>query len=149
MTSRLSFPPRSGANEVLVATIKSIVSRARAGDIASAYAAYAELFASEAFRGYAAQDRRQALRLMVHAKGVPDPPTPAMVEAYRAAVEPLSALVAELGEPVDYEMLGICQVAVGDEAAAGQSFRAGLAIERERNVQSDSCGTFMKRISML
>jgi hypothetical protein len=86
---------------------------------------------------------------MVHAKGVPDPATPAMVEALRAAIEPLTALVAESQEPVDYEMLGMCQVAAGDEAAAGQSFRAGLAIERERNLQSDLCGALMRRISML
>jgi hypothetical protein len=149
MTSPSSFPPRSGANEALVATIKSIVASARAGDLESAYAGYRELFASEAFRGYVQQDRRQALRLMVHAKGVPDPPTPAMVDAHRAALEPMSQLVSETGEPADYEMLGMCQAVAGDEAAAGQSFRAGLAIERERNLQSDLCGALMKRISML
>jgi hypothetical protein len=138
-----------GANEALVATIKTIVASARAGDLESAYAGYRELFTSEAFRGYVLQDRRQALRLMVHAKGVPDPPTPAMVEAHRSAVEPLSTLVSETGEPADYEMLGMCQAVAGEEAAAGQSFRAGLTIERERNLQSDLCGALMKRISML
>jgi hypothetical protein len=136
-------------NEALVASIKAIVARARAGDIDGAYAGYCELFQSEAFRGYVPQDRRQALRLMVHAKGVPDPPTPAMVKAHAAAVAPLKELVAQLGEPLDYEMLGICQVAVGDEAAAGETFRKGLAIERDRNLQSDLCGALMKRISML
>jgi hypothetical protein len=134
---------------VLVTTIKAIVANARAGNLDSAYAGYKDLFASEAFRGYAPQDRRQALRLMVHAKGVPDPPTPAMIEAMRAAVEPLAELVKESQEPADFEMLGICQVAAGDEVSAGQSFRAGLAIERERNLQSDLCGAFMRRISML
>jgi hypothetical protein len=138
-----------GANEALVATIKSIVANARAGNLDTAYAGYRDLFSSEAFRGYVVQDRRQALRLMVHAKGVPDPPTPAMVEAMRIAIEPLSVLVAESQEPADFEMLGICQVAAGDEASAGQSFRAGLAIERERNLQSDLCGALMRRISML
>jgi hypothetical protein len=136
-------------NEALVASIKAVVARARAGDIDGAYAGYCELFESEAFRGYVPQDRRQALRLMVHAKGVPDPPTPAMVKAHAAAIAPLRELVSQLGEPLDYEMLGICQVAVGDEAAAGETFRAGLAIERDRNLQSDLCGALMKRISML
>jgi hypothetical protein len=149
MTTGSTFPPRSGVNEQLVATIKGIVSRARAGDLDGAYAGYAELFASAAFRDYVPQDRRQALRLMVHAKGVPDPPTPAMVTAHRAAMPALTELVAQLGEPVDYEMLGMCQVAVGEEAAAGETFRAGLAIERGRNLQSDLCGALMKRISML
>jgi hypothetical protein len=149
MTSPSSFPPRSGANEALVATIKSIVASAREGNLETAYAGYRDLFGSEAFRGYHQLDRRQALRLMVHAKGVPDPPTPAMIDAHRAAIEPLSQLASELGEPADYEMLGMCQVVAGDEAGAGQSFRAGLAIERERNLQSDLCGALMKRISML
>jgi hypothetical protein len=136
-------------NEQLVATIKAIVARARAGDLDAAYAGYCELFESAAFRGYVPQDRRQALRLMVHAKGVPDPPTPPMVRAHRAAIPPLTELVAQLGDPLDYEMLGMCQVAVGEEAAAGETFRAGLAIERDRNLQSDLCGALMKRISML
>jgi hypothetical protein len=149
MTSGSSFPPRSGANEALVAAVKSIVASAREGDLDAAYAGYRELFASSAFGSCAPQDRRQALRLMVHAKGVPDRLTPAMVEAHRAAIAPLSALASEQGDPADYEMLGICQVAAGDEAGAGQSFRAGLAIERERNLQSDLCGALMKRISML
>lgn len=149
MTTGSSFPPRSGVNEQLVATIKGIVAHARSGDLDSAYAGYRELFESAAFRDYVPQDRRQALRLMVHAKGVPDPATPAMVKAHRAAIAPLTELVAQLGEPLDYEMLGMCQVAVGDEAAAGETFRAGLAIERDRNLQSDLCGALMKRISML
>jgi hypothetical protein len=136
-------------NEALVATIKSIVANAREGNLDAAYAAYRELFSSAAFRGYVPQDRRQALRLMVHAKGVPDPPSPAMVEAHRAALEPLAELVSQHGEPVDYEMLGMCQAATGDEEKAGQTFRAALAIERERNLQSDLCGALMKRISML
>jgi hypothetical protein len=86
---------------------------------------------------------------MIHAKGVPDPPTTAMVEAHRSAIEPLTELVSSHGEPSDFEMLGMCHVAVGNEQGAGAVFRAGLAIERERNVQSDLCGAFMKRISML
>jgi hypothetical protein len=143
------FPPRSGVNEALVAAIKAIVANARAGDLDAAYGGYRELFSSPAFRGYEPLDRRQALRLMVHAKGVPEPPTPAMVEALRAGIAPLAELVAQYHEPVDYEMLGMCQVAVGDEKGAGESFRAGLAIERERSLQSDLCGAFMRRISML
>jgi hypothetical protein len=136
-------------NEALVSTVKTIVAHARAGELDKAYAAYRELFASAQFRTYDANERRQALRLMVHAKGVPDPPTPAMVEAHRAAIEPLTELVSGHGEPADYEMLGMCHVAVGNEQGAGSVFRAGIAIERERSPQSDLCGALMKRISML
>ena len=133
----------------LVTTVKTIVANARAGDLDAAYAGYKALFSGGAFGGYEPHEQRQALRLMVHAKGVPDPPTPAMVEAHRAALAPLSALVKAHGEPADHEMLGMCHVAVGDEKAAGEVFRAGLTIERERNAQSDLCGALMKRVSML
>ncbi len=137
------------ANEALVSAVKAIVGNARAGKLDEAYGGYKALFASPTFRTYDAAERRQALKLMIHAKGVPDPPTPPMVEAHRAAIEPLTELVSEHGEPADYEMLGMCHVAVGNIEGAGTVFRAGLAIERERNAQSDLCGAFMKRISKI
>ncbi len=137
------------ANETLVSAVKAIVANARAGNLDAAYTGYRELFVSPAFMAYDAHDQRQALRLMVHAKSAPQAPTPAVVEAHRAALAPLSELVARHGDPADYEMLGMCHVVVGNEEGAGAIFRAGLAIERERNAQSDLCGAFMKRISML
>jgi hypothetical protein len=137
------------ANEVLVTAVKTIVANARAGNLDAAYAGYRELFESPAFLTYDPHDQRQALRLMVHAKTAPHTPTPPMLEAHRAAIAPLSELVARHGDPADYEMLGMCHVAVGNEEGASTIFRAGLAIERERNAQSDLCGAFMKRISML
>jgi hypothetical protein len=136
-------------NEALVSAVKVIVGHARAGKLDEAYTGYSRLFAAPEFATYEANDQRQALRLMIHAKGVPDPPTPAMAEAHRAAIAPLTELVSRHNEPGDYEMLGMCHVAVGNEEGAGTVFRAGLAIERERNVQSDLCGAFMRRISML
>jgi hypothetical protein len=137
------------AEQPLVDAIKTIMAHARAGDRDKAYDGYRVLFASRAFRSYPENDQRQALRLMIHAKGVPDPGTPAMSEAHRAAIEPLTELVSKFGEPADFEMLGMCHVAVGNEQGAGAVFRAGLAIERERCAQSDLCGAFMRRISML
>ena len=101
------------------------------------------------FPTYDAHDQRQALRLMVHAKSQPREPTPAMIEAHRAALAPLTDLVAKHNDPADYEMLGMCQLVLGDEALAAATFRVGLNIERERNAQSDLCGAFMRRISML
>jgi hypothetical protein len=137
------------ANEALVSAVKAIVANARGGNLDAAYAGYRELFESPAFGKYDPQDQRQALRLMVHAKSAPHQPTPAIVEAHRAAIAPLSELVSVHGDPADYEMLGMCHVAVGNEEGAGSIFRAGLAIERERNAQSDLCGAFMRRISLL
>jgi hypothetical protein len=133
----------------LVAAVKGIVASARAGDLNAAYSGYRALFAGAAFAAFDAHEKRQALRLMIHAKGVPDPPTPAMVEAFRAALVPVSQLVKADGDPADYELLGICHVALGDEKSAGEVFRVALTLERERNAQSDLCGTLMKRVSML
>jgi hypothetical protein len=137
------------ASPELVAAVKVIVGSARAGDLNAAYAGYRSLFSSPVFAASEPSEKRQALRLMVHAKGVPDPPSAPMVEAFRVAIPALEALVREHGEPADHEMLGMCHVVTGDEKVAGEVFRAGLAIERERNAQSDLCGALMKRVSML
>jgi hypothetical protein len=137
------------ADKVLVSAIKAIVAAARAGDLDGAYAGYRRLFSSAAFYDYDANDQRQALRLMIHAKGHADAPTPAMLAAHRAGIEPLTRLVSSHGEPADYEMLGMCHLVVGESEPANALFRAGLAIERERDAQSDLCGALMKRISML
>ena len=133
----------------LVAAVKTIVASARAGDLEAAYGGYRALFSGAAFGSFDLHDKRQALRLMIHAKGVPNPPTPTMVDAHRAALTQLAQMVKLEGEPADYEMLGMCHVATGDEKTAAEVFRAALVIERERNAQSDLCGVLMKRVSML
>lgn len=137
------------ADKALVEAVKVIVGHVRAGERDQAYAGYEALFSNPAFRTYEPGDQRNALRLMIHAKGAPPVPTASMVEAHRAAIEPLTELVSKLEEPADYEMLGMCHVVIGNEAGAGAVFRAALAIERERNAQSDLCGSLMKRVSML
>ena len=137
------------ANQDLVNTVKSIVALARSGNLSEAYNKYRELFASPVFATYRPEDQRQTLRFMILAKNVPSTPTPEMVEAHRAAVAPLKELVATSHEPADYEMLGICYVLTGQEEEANRVFREGLALERQRDPQSDLCGSFMKRISLL
>jgi hypothetical protein len=137
------------ANEDLVAAVKVIVADLRAKKEQEAYAGYKALFSSPAFRTYPPADQRQALKLMIHAKGLPTFLPPHMVEAHRACIEPLTELVSTHNDPADYEMLGMCHVAVGNEQGASAVFRAGLAIERERNAQSDLCGALMKRVAAL
>ena len=137
------------ANEELVRSIKDIVGRAKSGDTEGAYQGYHDLFASPAFAGYRVEDQRQALQLMVLMKGAPKPATVAMVRAHHAARSLLTGLVSSHGEPSDHELLGICHVVLGDEASASLVFRAGLALERERDPQSKLCGTLMKRVSMV
>lgn len=137
------------ANEKLVQDIKAIVARGKDGDLVGLYSGYRDLFAAAPFIGYRVEDQRQALRLMITMKGTPTKPTPAMIEAHRAAITPLKHIVEVHKEPKDHELLGICHVVVGDETAAMAVFKAGLAIERERSPQSDLCGALMKRVSML
>jgi len=137
------------ANEALATAIKEIVARAKGGDLNGAYLGYRDLFASATFASYRVEDQRQALRLMILMKGVPAARPPAMIEAHGAAALALKELVSAHGEPSDHELLGICQVVLGDEALASTTFRAGLAIERERSPHSNLCGALMRRVSML
>jgi hypothetical protein len=140
------------ANEELVSAVKRIVGLAKSGDLDAAYVGYRDLFSSAAFPSYRPEDQRQALRLMVLAKRSSSPSSKhsqAKIDAHKSAVPLLNALVETFKEPADHELLGICLVILGDEDRAREIFRTGLALERERNAQSDLCGEFMKRISFL
>jgi hypothetical protein len=137
------------ANEELVGAVKRVVAIARSGKLDDAYLGYRDIFTSPGFTKYRPEDQRQALRLMVLAKNAPRKPTPAMIEAHNAAIPALTELVSVHLEPADHEMLGICHLLLGREQAASAIFRAGLAIERERNPGSDLCGELMKRISLI
>lgn len=137
------------ANEALRQAVKTIMALGKEGKLDEAYAGYKALFESPEFPSYRLEDQRQALKLMILAKGAPDKATPAVIEAHAAATRPLQELVKAYSEPADYELLGICYVVIGDEPAAERAFRTGLDIERVRNSGSDLCGALMKRISFL
>ena len=135
----------------LVQSVKNIVKLWRDGKLADAYAGYRNLFSAPDFGEHRPEDQRSALRLMVLAKGAPDPerPTPEMVEAHQIAVGHLTDLVSKFSDPADHEMLGVCHLVLGNPESASAILRAGLAIERSRNPQSDLCGSLMKRISLI
>ena len=135
------------ANEVLVTKVKSILALARTNQMDEAYAAYRELFSNPEFTSFRPEDQRQALRLMLLAKRVKA--TPAVIEAHRAALVPLTELVSAHGDAGDHELLGVCHVVLGNEDSARAIFRTGLAIERERDGASDLCGSLLTRISAL
>jgi hypothetical protein len=136
-------------NEPLVKQVKEIVAHGKSGDWDGMYEGYRVLFSDPDFVTYRPEDQRTALKLMVLNKGAPSPASPAMVEAHRAALGPLTELVSAAAEPQDHELLGVCHVVLGNETSASEIFKAGLAIERERNPSSDLCGALMKRVSML
>jgi hypothetical protein len=135
----------------LIQTVKVIATSWRVGKLDEAYAGYRELFSRPDFTEHRPEDQRSALRLMILAKGAPDPmrATPEMVEAHRVAAEQLTELVAKFSDPGDHEMLGVCHLVLGNEDTASAIMRAGLALERQRNPQSDLCGSLMKRISLI
>jgi hypothetical protein len=137
------------ANEMLVLALKRIMAQARSGNLDEAYLGYRDIFGGTDFAAHRPEDQRQALRLMVLAKNAPRTPTPAMIEAHRAALPALTELVSLYQEPADHEMLGICHLLLGHEQSASAIFRAGLALERERSPGSDLCGELMKRISLI
>jgi hypothetical protein len=137
------------SKEALVQAVKQVAGLARAGKLDEAYTGYAKLFLEPWFGACRPEDQRQALRIMVLAKGIPQPLAPSIIEAHRAALAPLTELVSTLGEPADHELLGVCHVALGNLESAERIFRAGLAAERLRSPGSDLCGELMKRISMI
>jgi len=93
------------------------------------------------------EEQRSVLKLVANIKVVPSRPSPAQLDAFKAAIEPLTEILGALGEAQDFQWLGICCLATGDEKRAGELFRAGLKLERERNPQSDLCGSLMKWVA--
>lgn len=135
--------------EELVQTIRKINFLTRVGDFDKAYDTYYELFTNSAFMTARPEDQREVLELMVYAEDALSTRTQKMIEAHLAAIRPLTELVSIYLEPGDYEMLGICQVVVGNEESAAATFRAGLKIEVVRDSGSDLCISLMKRIALL
>jgi len=132
------------ANDALVQSVKKIMTLAKEGKHDEAHQGYGALFSSAEFATYRLEEQRQALRLVIRTKGVAPHGNAAFLEAYRGALVALKALTDAHKEPADYELLGICNVVLGNEKAAEAAFRTGLTLERERSPQSDLCGSLMK-----
>jgi hypothetical protein len=135
------------ATEALVKRCKELISLARSGNTKDAYAGYKELYSSPEFATYPPDERRTALKLMVNAKVPPNRPAPEVVDVHRVAAGVVQNMVAESNEPADYELLGICYVFMGEDKKAAEAFRTGLTLEREKNPQSDLCGSLMKWVA--
>lgn len=94
--------------EALAATVKRIVRSARDGRTSEAYKAYAALFDDDSFAKQRSQDQRSVLKLMVLAKSAP-PPNGEVTSAYQSALARLTALAAEADDPLDREMIAVCE----------------------------------------
>ena len=136
------------SQEVLVGAVKEIVTLARSGDAEASFDGYKALFERPEFTDNRPEDMRQALKLLILAKRT-GAKSEKLIAAHRSAIPPLTDLVSRHSEPEDYEMLGICHLLIGNEAAAANMFREGLTLERAKNAGSDLCGRLMTRVSSL
>jgi hypothetical protein len=102
--------------EALAATVKRIVRSAREGRTSEAYRAYAALFEDDSFAKQRSQDQRQVLKLMVLAKSAPAP-TNEVTVAFQCALARLKALAAETDDPLDHEMIAVCEQRLTGSAA--------------------------------
>jgi hypothetical protein len=136
------------SKEFLVAAVKDIITLVRSGDAEGSFDAYKALFTRPEFTDNRPNDQRQALKLLILAKH-PGPKSEKLIEAHRSAIGPLTELLSRYDEPEDYEMLGVCHLLIGNEAAAANMFREGLTLERAKNAGSDLCGRLMTRVSSL
>src|ERR1700690_543235 len=114
------------ATEALVAQVKQIVILAKSGKVDDAFKSYAVLYRSPEFRTYPLEEQRQAIKLVANIKVAPNRPTPSQIDAFRAAIDPLSEILGALGAAEDFQWLGICCMVTGDDKRAAELFRAGL-----------------------
>jgi len=98
-------PEHQVQSEALGAALRKIVNLSRSGRTDEAYEEYRTLFSSPSFAEYSVDDQRHALRLMAQAKS-PAPQSETVLDAHRAAVVRLKALIDTHGDPADHEMLG-------------------------------------------
>jgi len=136
------------SKEFLVTAVKQIMAQSRGGDVEGSFDAYGKLYGAPEFMANKPEDMRQALKLLILAKRFGNQ-SQRLIEAHRAAIPALTELVSTHNEAEDYEMLGICHLLIGNDAAASNMFRQGLALERAKNPASDLCGRLMTRVAAI
>ncbi len=134
--------------EQLLRALGAIFALAKGGRVEEAYREYGALCSSPAFADQSPDEQRQALKLLV-VLTVPAVPSDAMRDAHRAALDRASALVERIGDPGDYELMGLCQMALNESKAGGETFRKALEIEIARNPQSELCARLKRHVSGL
>lgn len=137
--------------EELVATIKEILPLTRQMKWDEAFAKYRDLVSRPDFLELKPEDQRKVLEMMVlqPAKQLPNKLSEVILDAHRAALPALTELVSNYSEPADHELLGLAHQRLGNEEAASNIYKAGLALERQKNAASDLCGRLMNRMAAL
>lgn len=143
--------PSMMTKDELVAAIKQILPLTREQRWDEAFTKYKAVVARPDFIELRPEDQRKVLEMMVlqPAKQLPNKLSEVILDAHRAALPALTELVSNHGEPADHELLGLVHQRLGNEEAASNIYKAGLAIERQRNAASDLCGRLMNRMSAL
>ena len=141
-----AIPELQSHSESVAVALKKIIALAKDRRIDEAYRECTSLFRSAAFAGCGPEDQRQALKLLVVLART-GTTTDATREAHRAARERAQALVQRVGDAADYELMGLCQVALNESAGAAETFRKGLEVEQARNPQSELCVRLTKHVA--
>jgi hypothetical protein len=130
----------------LASALKKIVELSRAGRREESFVECAALLESSAFGGYSPGDQRHALGLVLVLER-PAGPSDALRRAHVAARSRARALVERFSDSADYELMGLCQLALDESAEAAETFRKGLELERARNPRSELCARLASRVS--
>jgi hypothetical protein len=135
-----------GDKAPLASALKKIVELSRAGRQEEAFGECTALLESSAFTGYSPGDQRHALGLVLVLER-PAQPSEALRRAHVSARTRARALVERFGDSADYELMGLCQLALDESAEATETFRKGLELERVRNPRSELCARLASRVS--
>lgn len=135
-------------NDEVAGALRNIIELANARRMVDAYRECTRLFKSPVFADCSPEDQRQALKLLV-VLGKTAASSEATRDAHCAARDRAQALVQHVGDPADYELMGLCQVSLNESGAAIETFRKGLELEQSRNPQSELCARLSKHVANL
>lgn len=141
----LPAPPSFDEREV-GSVLEKIAELQKAGREEDAFRECAALLERSRFSAYSQGEQREALKMLLLLNG-PAGGSYVTRRAHRAGRDRARALVKQFGDPADYEVLGMCQAALGELAEALESFRRGLELEHGRNPRSDLCARLAQHTS--
>lgn len=150
--SRAPNPQPQGKPEANMPPVRTVLEKIVALDSASrqpdAHRECATVLEGAAFASYDADDQRRVLQLLLVLESRATA-SEERLRALRAGRDRARGLVERLHDPVDYELLGLCQVALHESMAAAETFRAGLELATRKDSRSDLCGRFRRHVGAL
>ncbi len=137
-TPSLDKPAPQSVEREIVPTLQKIIELSTEGRHDDAFRECAALLERTKFVTYDQGEQRKALKVLLAMTG-PQTPSYVLRRAYRAGRDRAKTLAQKSTDPLDYELLGLCQLAIDESAAAGETFRQALELERSRNPESELC----------